>query len=255
MQETFTHNLTYLKMNKFKILIFTISVSIVTLISCNSQDQFGKKKMENRIDSVSYSLGINYAQRIQDDFKRSGLDTVVNRDLVVKALIDVFNGNETAIDESEAFGILNKYAKEKQAKDADKNKGQSEDYIAGKKFLEENKTKEGVVELESGLQYKIIVEGQGKRPAAKSKVRVHYHGTLIDGTVFDSSVERGQPSEFGVNQVIKGWTEGLQLMPVGSKWIFYIPHELAYGANPRPGGPIKPYQALIFEVELIDIVQ
>lgn len=120
-------------------------------------------------------------------------------------------------------------------------------------FLAENKLKEGVVTTESGLQYEVIKMGKGKTPAATDKVRVHYHGTLIDGTVFDSSVERGEPAEFKLNQVIRGWTEGLQLMPVGSKFRFYIPQELAYGSS--SAGSIPPYSALIFEVELIKIVK
>ena len=121
----------------------------------------------------------------------------------------------------------------------------------GEKFLAENALKEGVITTESGLQYEVLKMGRGKKPAATDKVKVHYHGTLIDGTVFDSSVERGEPITFGLNQVIKGWTEGVQLMPVGSKFRFYIPQELAYGA--QEAGSIPPYSTLIFEVELIDI--
>ena len=121
----------------------------------------------------------------------------------------------------------------------------------GEKFLAENALKEGVTTTESGLQYEVIKMGRGKKPAATDKVKVHYHGTLIDGTVFDSSVERGEPTSFGLNQVIKGWTEGLQLMPVGSKFRFYIPQELGYGA--QAAGSIPPYSTLIFEVELLSI--
>ena len=121
----------------------------------------------------------------------------------------------------------------------------------GEKFLAENALKEGVTTTESGLQYEVIRMGRGKKPAATDKVKVHYHGTLIDGTVFDSSVERGEPTSFGLNQVIKGWTEGLQLMPVGSKFRFYIPQELGYGA--QAAGSIPPYSTLIFEVELLSI--
>lgn len=121
----------------------------------------------------------------------------------------------------------------------------------GDKFMAENATKEGVVTLPSGLQYKIITQGTGAIPTTESQVKVHYHGTLIDGTVFDSSIDRGEPITFGVTQVIPGWTEALQLMPVGSKWMLYIPYSLAYGD--RDGGPIPAYSNLIFEVELIDI--
>jgi FKBP-type peptidyl-prolyl cis-trans isomerase FklB len=121
----------------------------------------------------------------------------------------------------------------------------------GEKFLAENALKEGVTTTESGLQYEVIKMGKGKKPAATDRVKVHYHGTLTDGTVFDSSVDRGEPTSFGLNQVIKGWTEGLQLMPVGSKFRFYIPQELGYGA--QAAGSIPPYSTLIFEVELLGI--
>ena len=123
----------------------------------------------------------------------------------------------------------------------------------GVKFLEENKTAEGVQVTPSGLQYIVLKEGNGEKPTETSTVKVHYHGTLIDGTVFDSSVDRGTPAEFPVNRVIKGWTEGLQLMSVGSKYKFFIPQELAYGAFPREGGVIKPFMPLIFEVELLEV--
>jgi FKBP-type peptidyl-prolyl cis-trans isomerase FklB len=122
---------------------------------------------------------------------------------------------------------------------------------AGEKFLAANKTKEGVVTLPSGLQYKVITEGKGEKPAATSKVKVNYKGTLIDGTEFDSSYSRNEPATFRVNQVIPGWTEALQLMPVGSKWELYIPQEIAYGS--REAGKIQPFSALVFEVELVGI--
>lgn len=122
---------------------------------------------------------------------------------------------------------------------------------AGQKFLDENKAKEGVVTLPDGLQYKIVKEGTGAKPAATDVVKIHYHGTLLDGTVFDSSVDRKEPATFNVSAVIKGWTEVLQLMPVGSKWQVYIPYDLAYGAQDR--GTIKPFSTLIFDIELLDI--
>jgi len=125
--------------------------------------------------------------------------------------------------------------------------------VAGQNFLAENAKKEGVITTASGLQYEVIKKGNGPLPKDTDKVKVHYHGTLVDGTVFDSSVDRGQPAEFGVTQVIKGWVEGLQLMPVGSKYKFYIPQELAYGSQSQ--GQIKPFSTLIFEVELLEIVK
>jgi FKBP-type peptidyl-prolyl cis-trans isomerase len=123
----------------------------------------------------------------------------------------------------------------------------------GERFLAANQLKEGVQVTESGLQYEVLTMGSGPKPQATDRVKVHYHGTLIDGTVFDSSVERGEPAEFGLNQVIKGWTEGLQLMPVGSKFRFYIPQELGYGE--RATGSIPPYSTLIFDVELLEILK
>jgi FKBP-type peptidyl-prolyl cis-trans isomerase len=126
-------------------------------------------------------------------------------------------------------------------------------YDEGVAWLEENKTRDGVITTESGLQYEILVEGTGPKPTDTSNVTVHYHGTLIDGTVFESSVERGEPVEVNLGNLIYGWTEALQLMPVGSKWKLFIPTELAYGENPTPGGLIEPNMAIIFEVELISI--
>lgn len=155
------------------------------------------------------------------------------------------------IDIQEAQQLLNTYFTKLQAEQevasADKRK-------AGEEFLKENAKREGVITLKSGLQYEIMVEGNGVIPTAKDKVKVHYHGTLIDGSVFDSSVQRGEPAVFGVTQVIQGWVEALQLMPVGSKWKLFIPYNLAYGER-GAGSMIQPYSALIFEVELLDIVK
>ncbi len=133
-----------------------------------------------------------------------------------------------------------------------KNEKASANLKAGQDFLEANKKKPGVVSLPSGLQYEVITEGKGIKPLARNKVTCHYHGTLIDGTVFDSSVKRGQPATFPLNMVIKGWTEGLQLMQVGSKWRFFIPPQLAYGDR-QTGAHIGPNSTLVFEVELLDV--
>jgi FKBP-type peptidyl-prolyl cis-trans isomerase FklB len=124
----------------------------------------------------------------------------------------------------------------------------------GEAFLEENKKRTEVITTSSGLQYEVLTEGNGQTPGKNDTVKVHYEGTLIDGTVFDSSYKRGNPASFGVHQVIPGWTEALQLMPVGAKYRLYIPQELAYGANPHPGGAIQPFSALLFDVELIEIL-
>jgi len=152
--------------------------------------------------------------------------------------------------------LVRAYFQKKQKEEMDKRQEEAlKNKEDGEKFLAENKTKDGVVTTDSGLQYIVLKEGSGVKPTSESRVKVHYHGTLIDGTVFDSSVDRGNPTEFGVTQVIKGWTDGLQIMAVGSKYIFFIPSDLAYGANPRPGGVIKPNATLIFDVELLGIVE
>ena len=156
-------------------------------------------------------------------------------------------GAKMTMEQAQAY--LNTYFVEAQAKEAQKAKDE------GDKFLAENKTKEGVITTESGLQYKVETEGTGAKPTKEDKVKVHYTGTLLDGTTFDSSVERGEPAEFGVDRVIPGWTEVLQIMPVGSKYIVWVPSELGYGQQPPRGSNIKPNSVLKFEVELLDIVK
>ncbi|QQY82319.1 FKBP-type peptidyl-prolyl cis-trans isomerase [Tamlana sp. s12] len=198
--------------------------------------------MQTAVDSVSYAIGIDVAKNVKSSFDE------FNSDVFFEAFVASLNDGNTLIDEAAAKDVIRNYFLKKQKAEEEK---LSE---PGTTFLKTNKTKEGVYTTASGLQYKILKEGTGAKPTKDSKVKVHYHGTLIDGTVFDSSVNRGEPIEFEVSQVIKGWTEGLQLMPEGSKYIFYIPHDLAYGANPRPGGAIKPYETLIFEVELLEIL-
>ena len=165
-----------------------------------------------------------------------------------QAIADVLNRKETAISHNEARDIVNQYFAELEAK------MNAENIEKGKAFLAENAKREGVVTLPSGLQYEVITEGTGIKPSANDQVKCHYEGTLIDGTLFDSSVQRGQPAVFGVSQVIKGWVEALQLMPEGSKWKLYIPSELGYGSQ-QAGEMIPPYSTLIFEVELIKVIK
>jgi FKBP-type peptidyl-prolyl cis-trans isomerase FklB len=171
----------------------------------------------------------------------------INISALAKGMQDALDDEELFMDQMAANAFVSEYMQRLESAENDKYLAES---IA---FLEQNKERKGILTTESGLQYEILVEGNGPKPADTSSVTVHYHGTLIDGTVFDSSVERGEPSSFRLNQVISGWTEVLQLMPTGSKWKVFIPSELAYGSNPRPGGPIKPNMALIFEIELISI--
>ena len=203
---------------------------------------FKIKGMQELKDKVSYAVGLSIAESLKSQ-QLGGLDL----DLLKDGIQDIFEQRELKINPQEANGLIQSYLEEANSAAFGENKNK------GIAFLEENKNKEGVSITSSGLQYEIIQEGSGNKPSATDNVTVHYHGTLIDGTVFDSSTERGTPASFGVNQVIPGWTEALQLMSVGAKFKLYIPQELAYGANPHPGGPIQPYSALIFDVELIEI--
>ena len=199
-----------------------------------------------------YALGLNIGSGMAAQTKQGlmGDSTLeVNIELIQKALIETLRGKETKISAEEAMEFLNATMEKLQEKKAETEFGENK--LAGENFLAENAKRENVKITDSGLQYEVITEGKGEIPAATDKVKVHYQGTLIDGTVFDSSYGRGKPAEFGVSQVIKGWTEALQLMSVGSKWKLYIPYNLAYGAKNQ--GQIKPFSALIFEVELLGI--
>lgn len=198
--------------------------------------------MSEEIKAVSYCVGMSLGgSLLQQNLK--GLDL----DAMSAAIKDTFEGSALKYTPEEANGIIQRYLQAESEKAFGSNKE------AGEAFLAENAKKDSVTITPSGLQFEVIEAGNGDKPSATSNVTVHYHGTLIDGTVFDSSVERGQPASFGVNQVIPGWTEALQLMPKGAKYRLYIPQNLAYGAQPHPGGPIEPYMALVFDVELLDI--
>jgi len=191
---------------------------------------------------ISYALGANVAESFMSN------EISIIFEYFQKGFEAATAGNNqlSQAEMQQAFNDLNQMVEE------NKMKGSLEEKVKGEKFLEENKKKAGVITTASGLQYKVITMGTGEKPTATSQVKVHYHGTTIDGQVFDSSVERGEPISFPLNGVIAGWTEGVQLMPVGSKFIFYIPSELAYGDR-GAGAVIKPGAALIFEVELIGI--
>lgn len=234
------------------LVMFFAAVLIMT--SCNAQT--GGKKEEKKVNleemtteqKASYSYGVLLA----DNLKRGNFEGL-DAELIGQAIKDVLAGNETLLDVNAATVEWQVYAQSQQAKQQEKESAAFEgNKEAGQKFLDENKTKEGVVVLPSGLQYKILKKGTGPIPGPNDKVKTHYHGTLIDGTVFDSSVERGEPISFPVGGVIAGWTEALQLMPVGSKWELYIPYDLAYGAR-RAGEKIAPYSTLVFQVELLGI--
>jgi FKBP-type peptidyl-prolyl cis-trans isomerase FklB len=198
--------------------------------------------MSQDINAVSYCIGLSVADSLMQQ-ELGGINPTV----MAEAITAVFNGEMSKYSPEEANGIIQAYLQDVTASKFEVYKAE------GEAFLAENAKKEGIHSTPSGLQYEIIEAGNGAKPVATDTVKVHYHGTLIDGTVFDSSVTRGMPATFGVHQVIKGWTEALQLMPVGSKYRLYIPQDLAYGAQPHPGGAIKPFMALIFDVELISI--
>ena len=193
------------------------------------------------MDKVSYALGLGIARQL------AGMGaSEVNVDDFAQALKDIFAGKEPQVTDQEGQQLVNEFFQNKQAEMAAKAKE------AGENFLEENGKKEGVVTLPSGLQYQVLREGNGKKPKATDKVECHYEGTLIDGTKFDSSYDRGQTATFGLNQVIAGWTEGLQLMQEGAKYRFFIPYTLGYGEN-GAGQSIPPYATLIFDVDLVAV--
>ena len=194
---------------------------------------------------VSYGIGRQMGQQLVDNPFEG-----VSPAAVAQGLLDALNGVEMPYSNEQMQDAFQEINNRMQAKEAEQSKTLA---AAGEAFLAENAKKPGITVTASGLQYEVITQGTGEIPTKTSKVKTHYHGTLIDGTVFDSSVNRGQPIDFPVNGVIAGWTEALQLMPVGSKWRLYVPQQLAYGER-GAGASIKPYSALIFDVELIDIV-
>ena len=233
-------------------LTLLIIASALLITSCKNGED-AKVNLTNFNDSLSYAIG----QDIANNFKQNSLDSI-DINILSKAMKDLFAEDTTIMTKEEVTEVLSsfqmKMRAEQEAKQLEQNKVQFQAELeAGQKYLEENAKNDGVVTTESGLQYKVIKEGKGATPTAADKVKVHYEGTLIDGTKFDSSYDRGEPAEFGVTQVIKGWTEALQLMKEGSIYELYIPYDIAYGE--RGSGSIKPYSALKFKVELISIVK
>jgi len=209
-------------------------------------------KLDNYLDSVSYAVGLSMGINIKKDFSEA------HSQAVIEGYKAAMQDSNYLIPQNNIEMVLAPYFKKKQEEKQAIEAQKSEQYKAdGLKFLADNKNKPGVITTASGLQYIVEEEGTGAKPSDTSKVTVDYVGTTPDGTEFDSSIKRGQPATFGLNQVIKGWTEGLQLMKEGAKYKFFIPQELAYGANAPQGGngPIKPYMPLVFEVHLIKVVQ
>ena len=229
-----------------------ILVGIATLTVLASCSHKNKVKLTTDEDKVSYAIGLEIAK----SFRNNKLDTLLNAEAVGKGIVDGLAKNpEYLINPDSAVKFLERYTKKLREKQmAVKSKQFEKNIEIGKKFLEENKKQAGIVTLPDGLQYKIEKAGNGAKPTAKDVVKVNYKGTFIDGKVFDSSYERKEPATFPVaGGIIKGWSEVLQLMPVGSKWTVYIPQELAYGANEDGRIPIEPYSTLIFEIELLSI--
>lgn len=233
-------------------LIVIMVALIFSTVSCNSQNT---KKMEEKkqvelkteAEKAAYALGVN----LGSNFQRQGLDTILNFDLVVAGLTAQINKTaQIKVEETEQIlqAFFQKQQEEQQRQQQEAAKPKIDE---GKKFLAENAKKKGIVTTASGLQYEVLKMGIGEKPKATSKVKVHYEGKFLNGSVFDSSIQRGEPIAFQLNGVIKGWTEGLQLMPVGSKFMFYIPYDLAYGE--KGYASIGPYETLIFEVELLGI--
>ncbi len=239
----------------FVLLLFAATiVNAQTKASTQNKKQTGAAKksaitMATQDDSVSYAIGQNIGNSLKDPAMK------INFEILIEGIQDVLSG-QNKISEAQMRSVLNAFNQKMMAKrNADLNATKEKNKKAGEEFLAENKKKPGVVTLSDGLQYKILAAGPGTGPTPKdtSKVKVHYRGTLVDGKEFDSSYKRNQPAEFPLNQVIKGWVEGLQLMHVGDKYEFYIPYQLAYGEGGR-GESIPPASVLIFEVELLEIL-
>jgi len=226
----------------------TALVLTVGVAGCQNSGKKGEIKLANNTDSVSYSLGVLIGENNRQQMKTApGVDQL-NKEIILSAFEKAFLGDSVQIKPEKANAAIQQFFNQVSKVEGDKN------LKAGEEFLASNKAKAGVVTLPSGLQYEIIKAGSGPKPKAEDQVKCHYHGTLIDGKVFDSSVDRGEPAVFPVNRVIPGWTEALQLMPVGSKWKLFIPASLAYGEQ-GAGQDIKPNSTLIFEVELLEIVK
>jgi len=204
--------------------------------------------LTNDVDSMSYALGVNVGKDFSQNIKTipGGKSNI---DLLIKGFSEAMKGDTTLLSTELAKSYFTDYMKKAQTKLNEEAKAE------GEKFLAANKAKEGIQVTPSGLQYLVLKSAEGTKPVATDKVKVHYTGTLMDGKVFDSSVERGEPVEFQLNQVIPGWSEGVQLMTVGSKYKFFIPYNLAYGEQGVPQAGIKPFSPLTFEVELLDIIK
>jgi FKBP-type peptidyl-prolyl cis-trans isomerase FklB len=231
--------------------VFCMALTLVTSCEGQSQsasEQGGKPVMKTKLDSLRYAIGGDIGRNL----KMSELDKI-SIELMAAGMRDVFSGKESTMSQQQCQSVINEYIQSlQQKKQEESGKKLKENKDKGAAFLSDNGKKSGVKTLPSGLQYSVIKEGKGPKPKETDMVKTHYHGTLINGTVFDSSVDRKDPATFPVNGVIKGWVEALQLMPVGSKWKLFIPSDLAYGDAGSPP-TIGPGETLVFEVELLSI--
>ena len=229
-------------MNK-NVILTMAAVALFAITPCKAQKKVENKKavLTTEVEKASYALG----SQLGDNFKQQGFESLLNLDFIIAGLRETIEGT-SQLDAATANDILNNFFMELQ-------KSQSSGKIEeGKAFLAENGKRAGVTTTASGLQYEIITQGNGPKPDINSTVNTHYRGTLLNGTVFDSSYDRGEPISFPLNGVIRGWTEALQLMPVGSKWKIYLPYDLAYGER-GAGQVIGPFETLVFEIELLGI--
>jgi FKBP-type peptidyl-prolyl cis-trans isomerase len=242
--DTFVSNYLFRKKLMKKTLIALALVGATSFVTAAD----AVKSLDTKEQKVSYGFGLMLGKRMNNDLPELKMDTFI------QGVKDAFEGNAQLITDDEVAKLLSEYQREQhQAQMEEIKKAADDNKKAGMTFLSENKNKEGVVTLESGLQYKIIKEGKGVQPGPTDTVKVHYTGSLINGEVFDSSVQRGEPVSFPVNGVISGWTEALQLMPTGSKWQLFIPSDLAYGANGSRS--IGPNETLLFDVELLEVLK
>ena len=232
-----------------KSVIYFIGLFLLIVgVSCQQNGGVSDVKLETPADSAGYAIGILVGNNNKEQVSNAPGGADISIDAMVAGFAKAARGEETDLTPEEADRIVREFFTS-----AGEREGQL-NLEAGNAFLQQNKERPEVKVTESGMQYEVLQEGDGPIPDADDRVRVHYHGTLIDGTVFDSSVERGEPAVFCVTQVIPGWTEALQMMPAGSKWKIYLPSDLAYGER-GAGGDIGPNETLIFEVELLEIVE
>lgn len=237
------------KLSTFFSILFIVPALLFGGCSSDSDTVSSDVSLETNIDSVSYSLGYQIASM---SLKNQGM-TDIKANKFAGGLKAALEDKESTLSQSEMQQIVQSYQMKAQQKAQEEQKKEAaENQQKGEEFLAENRNNEGVQVTDSGLQYKVLEEGSGESPSASDEVKVHYQGTLLDGTEFDSSYD-SDPVQFPLNQVIPGWTEGVQLMQEGAKYKFWIPGELGYGSNPRPGGPIGPNETLIFEVELLEV--